>query len=199
LTPAPPWVTKGAGDEVGMAESEDQTDDATRARAEALARVVLRPIARTDDPVLAGLVREVMTEHGAVGDGFAIVDAEIDALSVAYDPSREPPAEYWVLEDEGEVLGGGGFGALAGGDGGTCELRKMYLLPRARGGGLGRRLLEHLLARMAARGYRRCYLETFRTMHKARALYLAAGFVKLCEPEGATGHFGCDAWYAREL
>jgi putative acetyltransferase len=192
-------VTKGASNEVGMAASDDETDDAARARAEVLARVMLRPIARTDDPVLAGLVREVMTEHGAVGDGFAIVDAEIDALSVAYDPGRDPPAEYWVLDDEGELLGGGGFGALAGSDGQTCELRKMYLLPRARGGGHGRRLLEHVLARAAATGYRRCYLETLATMDKARALYLAAGFTKLCRPEGATGHFACDAWYTREL
>jgi len=184
---------------MSTSEAGEQAEHAARARAQAWARVVLRPITEADDPAMAGLVREVMTEHAAVGPGFAIVDPEIDGLSVAYDPSREPAAEYWVLDDAGELLGGGGFGALAGGNGRTCELRKMYLLPRARGGGLGRRLLEHLLARMIARGYRRCYLETLGTMHKARALYLAAGFAKLCTPEGATGHFGCDAWYARDL
>jgi putative acetyltransferase len=200
LTRVPPWATHGEqGDEDMATSAEEAEGTVAQARAEALARVVLRPIAAADDPVLARIVREVMTEHGAIGPGFAIVDPEIDELSVAYAPDREPPAEYWVLEDGGEVLGGGGFGALAGGDGSTCELRKMYLLARARGGGLGRRLLEHLLARMAERGYRRCYLETLGTMHKARALYLAAGFEKLCAPEGATGHFGCDAWYARTL
>lgn len=182
-----------------MPTNGDETQNAARARAEALARVVLRPIAEADDPAIARIVREVMTEHGAVGPGFAIVDPELDAMSVAYDPSREPPAEYWVLEDGGELLGGGGFGALAGSDRHTCELRKMYLLPRARGGGLGRRLLDRLLVRMTISGYRRCYLETLGTMDKARALYLASGFVQLCGPEGATGHFGCDAWYAREL
>lgn len=184
-----------------MATSRDRDRGGAGAdrTAEAEARVVLRPIAATDDPAMARIVREVMIEHGASGPGFAIGDPEVDALSAAYDPHREPPAEYWVLEEAGEVVGGGGFGSLAGGDGSTCELRKMYLLPRARGRGLGRRLLEHLLARMAARGYRRCYLETLGTMQQARALYLAAGFEKLCAPEGATGHFGCDAWYARAL
>lgn len=182
-----------------MGASGDEADAVARARAEAAARVVLRPIEAADDPAMAKIVREVMIEHGASGPGFAIEDPEVDALSTAYDRRRDPPAEYWVLEDEGVLVGGGGFGALAAGDGSTCELRKMYLLPRARGGGLGRRLLEHLIGRMVERGYRRCYLETLGTMHRARALYLTAGFEKLCAPEGATGHFGCDAWYARTL
>jgi putative acetyltransferase len=176
-----------------MTASTEHGDEPRRAA------VVLRPITADDDPVMARIVRAVMIEHGANGPGFAIDDPEVDALSRAYDPSGEPPAEYWVLDDAGEVVGGAGFAALAGGDGQTCELRKMYLLPRARGGGHGRRLLEHVLARAAATGYRRCYLETLATMDKARALYLAAGFTKLCRPEGATGHFACDAWYTREL
>jgi putative acetyltransferase len=176
-----------------MTANEDREDDPRSAR------VMLRPITAADDPVMARIVRAVMIEHGANGPGFAIHDPEVDALSQAYDPRGEPPAEYWVLDDAGEVVGGAGFAALTGGDGHTCELRKMYLLPRARGAGHGRRLLEQVLARAAAVGYRRCYLETLATMHKARALYLAAGFTKLCGPEGATGHFACDAWYTREL
>jgi len=188
-----------AAHETSREEEDAGSGAGARAPAEPRPRVVLRPIDATDDPVMARIVRDVMIEHGAAGPGFAIHDPEVDALSVAYDPRGEPPAEYWVLDDDGVVVGGGGFGPLAGGDGSTCELRKMYLLPRARGGGHGRRLLEHLLARMRARSYRRCYLETLGTMHKARALYLAAGFEKLCGPEGATGHFGCDAWYARVL
>ena len=77
--------------------------------------------------------------------------------------------------------------------------RTMYFLPSVRGRGVGRRLLAHVLEAARAAGYRRCYLETYHTMDRARALYEAAGFKKLCEPEGATGHFGCDAWYAKDL
>ena len=36
-------------------------------------------------------------------------------------------------------------------------------------------------------------------MADARRLYEKKGFEKLDRPLGATGHFGCDAWYAREL
>ena len=34
---------------------------------------------------------------------------------------------------------------------------------------------------------------------RARALYESFGFERLRAPQGGTGHFGCDAWYARDL
>jgi putative acetyltransferase len=52
---------------------------------------------------------------------------------------------------------------------------------------------------MRAAGFRRCYLETFRTMQQAQKLYRAAGFVPLCHAEGATGHHACDTFYALGL
>jgi putative acetyltransferase len=159
---------------------------------------LLRPIRTDDDPAVAAIVRAVMTAHGAGGAGFAIHDAEVDHMSRAY---AAPDARYYVLEHAGRVLGGGGFGRLAGTgpDAATCELRKMYFLPEARGLGLGRALLELLLADMRAAGYRRCYLETTAAMQAAQRLYRAAGFRPLCGPEGATGHHGCELFYAREL
>jgi putative acetyltransferase len=36
-------------------------------------------------------------------------------------------------------------------------------------------------------------------MGAARALYERNGFQLLTGPEGNTGHFGCDMWYARQL
>lgn len=156
----------------------------------------IRPIEPRDDAALAAIIRQVMTELGAAGPGFAIHDREVDAMSQAY---ARPGAAYFVVEREGRCLGGAGFAPLAGGLTMTCELRKMYFLPEARGRGVGRRLLAHVLEAARAAGYRRCYLETYHTMDRARVLYEAAGFKRLCEPEGATGHFGCDAWYARDL
>lgn len=156
-----------------------------------------RPIEPRDDPAVAAIIRQVMTEHGASGPGFAIHDPEVGAMSAAYAPPR---AGYVVIEDaEGNVVGGAGFAPLAGGDERTCELKKMYFLPALRGHGLGRALLAHVLDQARRAGYARCYLETLVTMDRARRLYEAAGFTRLCRPEGATGHFGCDAWYALEL
>jgi putative acetyltransferase len=104
-----------------------------------------------------------------------------------------------VLDDAGIVVGGAGFAPLRDGPRETCELRKMYLRPQTRGTGLGRRLLAHVLDAARRAGYERCYNETMATMQRARALYESFGFEKLPGPRGATGHFGCDAWYARDL
>ena len=145
---------------------------------------------------LAALIRAVMTEHGASGPGFAIHDPEVQAMSVAY---AGPGRRYCVVEHEGRVVGGGGVAPLDGGPPGVCELRKMYFYPVARGLGLGARLLDHLLTAARELGYQTCYLETLESMGKARQLYEAFGFRRLEGPRGATGHHGCDAWYAREL
>jgi putative acetyltransferase len=156
----------------------------------------LRPIAPSDDPAVAAIIRAVMPEFGACGRGFAIEDPEVDRMSATY---AAPRSAYWVIEGAGAVLGGGGIAPLKGGDEGTCELQKMYFLPAARGRGLGRRLLETCLARARELGFRRCYLETLTGMEAAQRLYLAAGFRKIPGPLGSTGHFSCDTFYLRDL
>ncbi|MBI4952670.1 MAG: GNAT family N-acetyltransferase [Myxococcales bacterium] len=139
-----------------------------------------------------------MTELGACGAGFAIHDPEVDSMSAAYAGER---AAYWVVELEraGRVVGAGGFAPLAGGDPDTCEVRKMYFYPEARGLGAGAALLDLILETARARGFRRAYLETLATMTAARRLYERRGFVRRERPSGATGHFGCDLWYDRAL
>ena len=94
------------------------------------ANASIRPIEPADDAAMAAIIRAVMPEFGASGDGFAINDPEVDWMSRAY---SEPRHAYFVLERDGRVLGGAGIAPLAGGDASTCELRKMYFLPEARG------------------------------------------------------------------
>ncbi|MGQ0445179.1 MAG: hypothetical protein ACT4O2_08675 [Beijerinckiaceae bacterium] len=48
-------------------------------------------------------------------------------------------------------------------------------------------------------GYRICYLETLIGMDSAQSLYARAGFRPMKAPLGATGHFGCDRYFALEL
>lgn len=159
---------------------------------------ILRPIRPSDDETVAAIIRTVMTEHGASGPGFAIHDAEVLAMSRHY---RSIDARYYVVEHGGTVHGGAGFARLTGSapDAAVCELRKMYFLPKARGRGLGRAMIALLLDEMRAAGYRRCYLETTGRMLAAQRLYRAAGFAPQCAAEGATGHHGCDTFYARLL
>ncbi len=156
-----------------------------------------RPIRPEDDAAVAAIIRAVMPEFGAGGPGFAIHDAEVDRMAEAY---AAPGAAYFVVVDEADrVIGGGGFAKLEGGEEGVCELKKMYFLPEARGTGMGERLLRHILEAARQADYRTVYLETLTGMDAAMKLYAKVGFQPLCAPMGATGHTGCDRWYAISL
>lgn len=56
------------------------------------------------------------------------------------------------------------------------QLLALGVLPTARRGGVGRRLLEHVLAATLAAGGRRVLLEVARSNTPARELYASAGF-----------------------
>jgi len=158
--------------------------------------LTLRPIRPEDDAAVAAIIRAVMPEFGADGPGFAIHDAEVDAMYAAY---SRPGCAYFVLEQGGRVVGGAGIAPLSGGDAKTCELRKMYFLHEVRGRGAGGRVLGHCLKVARELGYATCYLETLTGMDAAKHLYEKAGFKLLANPMGCTGHHGCDRWYALDL
>lgn len=145
---------------------------------------------------MAAVIRSVMTEYGATGPGFSINDAEVDFLSRAY---TAPRSVFFVIEIGASVLGGAGVAPLSGGDAATCELRKMYFLPQARGLGWGSALLSRCLDAARGFGFTRCYLETLTRMTEAARLYERQGFLRVERPLGATGHFTCDRWYQRTL
>ena len=156
----------------------------------------VRAVAGADNSALAGLLREVMEEFGAAGAGSSIHDPELQDMASAYAAAG---SAYFVVEHDGRLVGGGGFGPLAGGAPEVCELRKMYLRPEARGHGLGRAMLARCLETARQIGYQRMYLETRQNMTEARRLYERNGFAPVSKPLGHTGHFGCDAWYVRDL
>ncbi len=161
-----------------------------------MAEPLIRRIEPGDDPAMARIIRDVMTEFGAVGEGYSIMDTEVDAMAEAYAGSR---AAFFVAVVDGVVVGGGGIGPLQEGPPDVCELKKMYLVETARGHGLGRRLMEHCLEAARLAGYDRCYLETLEHMTDARRLYERNGFEPLDAPMGDTGHCGCNGWYIRSL
>ena len=160
------------------------------------AGVAIRPIHAADDATMAAIIRTVMPEFGATGSGFAINDPEVDWMSRAY---AEPRNAYFVLERDGAVLGGAGIAPLAGGDGDTCELRKMYFLREARGIGAGAAMMAQCLGAARDFGFRQCYLETLGGMDAAMRLYERSGFHRIDRPMGATGHGGCNTFYLLEL
>jgi len=156
----------------------------------------IRPIHFEDDAAVAAIIRSVMPEFGASGDGFAINDPEVDFMHRAY---SAPRCSYFVVEKDGVVMGGGGIAPLEGAEDDVCELRKMYFLPGLRGLGAGAALMERCLDAARLQGFRRCYLETLRGMDAAMRLYERTGFSRMTEPMGDTGHHGCDSFYLLEL
>ncbi|MEP6907206.1 MAG: GNAT family N-acetyltransferase [Pseudoxanthomonas sp.] len=156
----------------------------------------LRAIEQRDDAAMAEIIRKVMPEFGATGSGFAISDPEVDWMSRAY---STPRSAYFVVERDGQLLGGGGVAPLIGGNVGTCELRKMYFLPGARGLGAGAAMMARCLQAAREFGFIECYLETLDGMDAAMRLYERSGFQRIEAPRGDTGHGGCDRFYLLSL
>ena len=156
----------------------------------------IRPITADDDAAMAAIIRTVMPEFGATGCGFAISDPEVDWMSRAY---AEPRHAYFVVEREGRILGGAGVAPLAGDSGETCELRKMYFLPEARGIGAGAAMMARCLQAARDAGFHQCYLETLTGMDAAMRLYERSGSRRIDGPMGATGHGGCNTFYLLDL
>jgi putative acetyltransferase len=93
-----------------------------------------------------------------------------------------------------------GVAAIKELDAGHAEIKSMHTAREARGRGVGRALLAHLLDTARARGYQRVFLETGTTpgFAAARALYESAGFA-ITGPFGNYPETGDNCFYARAL
>jgi putative acetyltransferase len=156
----------------------------------------IRTVSADDDAILYTIIRQALQEYGADVPGTAWSDPHLKSMSSWYSGAG---IGYWVVEHQGEVVGGCGIAPLAGGKPEQCELQKMYLSPTARGLGLGKGLALAALKHAQEMGYQFCYLETLPNMHLAIGLYERLGFVRLDLPLGNTGHHHCDVCYGLEL
>ena len=91
-----------------------------------------------------------------------------------------PSVTFWTAWDADALAG---FAALKQLDAAHGELKSMRAAPEARGTGVGRALLAHIIAESRKRGYARLSLETGTApLHTpAVSLYRSAGFVS-CGP-----------------
>jgi putative acetyltransferase len=91
-----------------------------------------------------------------------------------------PGIRFFVLRDDGQPLAMGAFKRI---DATHAEIKSMHVLAEARGRGLSKTMLDHLVTAARADGFTRLSLETGvqPTFVAARALYARAGFVE-CPP-----------------
>jgi putative acetyltransferase len=139
---------------------------------------VVDGVIETDDP-RADDVRELLGRHLAYARATTLPH-EVYALDV--DALADPSVTFFSFRAGGELLGVAALKQLSADH---AEIKSMHTAEAARGQGIGRRLVEHLLAVARGRGYDRVSLETGAgpAFAPARDLYARAGFAP-CPPFG---------------
>jgi GNAT superfamily N-acetyltransferase len=129
-------------------------------------------------------------------DAVALVRAMVHELTGHYGPTVEadtpsatpadfspPGGAFVVLYEDGRPLAGGGVKRLEDGIG---EIKRMYVVPEARGRGLARTLLAALEQAAADLGYDRVRLDTGVGQPEARRLYETSGYRTIPDYNGNT-------------
>jgi GNAT superfamily N-acetyltransferase len=145
------------------------------------------------EPADAAVATSLLT---AFFDELAVVLGGFDpARSVSADPQEMAPPNgaFVILEENGKALGCGGLKTHAPGIG---EIKRMYLVPEARGRGLGREVLCVLEEKARNLGMRRAVLDTAAPLAAASALYRAAGYREVA-PFNANPYAA--RWFAKDL
>jgi GNAT superfamily N-acetyltransferase len=126
-------------------------------------------------------------------DAVAFVAAMVDEVGQMYEPGLSralttpadfaPPGGGFLLlvGDDGRPLAAGGIKRL---DDRACEIKRMYVVPDARGSGLGRELLAALESFARDIGYAVVRLDTGAKQPRAQRMYERAGYVPVPDYNG---------------
>jgi GNAT superfamily N-acetyltransferase len=114
----------------------------------------------------AAMVDEVSEQYGGRISGPGLPSASPEDFS-------PPGGAYVALYEDGRPLAGGGIKRLSDGVG---EIKRMYVVPEARGRGLARALLEALEDAARDLGHRVARLDTGARQPHAERLYRGAGY-----------------------
>jgi GNAT superfamily N-acetyltransferase len=148
--------------------------------------VVITEVTATEPKLetLRALLREYLRSDAVTrrADDYA---GELADLPGAY----SAPAGCLLLAELGGLPAG--CVALRPLDGKRCEMKRLYVRAAFRGAGLAGILVEHVIERARAQGYREMYLDTMPKMRAARLMYDMLGF-KACAPYLAEPTPGAD-------
>ena len=158
--------------------------------------IVIREIKKNDNSQIEKTIKDCFHEFKIPLKGTAYKDIETTRMFESY---KKPNEVYYVIDNNGEVLGGAGIKHLRGFDNDICELQKMYYSPKVRGKGLGKKMFEKCLNTAKELGYKKCYLESASQLKAAIHIYESYGFKHLDGPLGNTGHYSCGVWMIKDL
>ena len=153
-------------------------------------KFTIRSATNRDSERIKNLVFGVLAEYGLAPDP-GTTDADLDDIESHYINSG---GLFEVMEDEhGELIGTIGLFPL---DAQTCELRKMYLVPHARGRGIGKQILQRVIEQARDFGFTSITLETAGVLKEAIGLYTRFGFTSVPSDHLASR---CDQAYVLKL
>ncbi|MFN8211747.1 MAG: GNAT family N-acetyltransferase [Bacteroidales bacterium] len=156
----------------------------------------VREVRRSDNEVLAKIIRAAFYEHNAPQQGTVFSDPTTDNL---YELFRAEGAFLLVAETDGIIDGCCGIYPTHGLDKDCAELVKFYLRKESRGKGVGRELMNRCLDEAGKMGYKKIYLESLPEFDRAVTMYEKLGFKRLDKPMGVSGHCTCNIWMLKEL
>ncbi len=140
-------------------------------------------LAQTEDlPAVAALLREYAAEIREP-NYFRGFEEEIRGLPGEYAP---PGGRLWILKDDDGALGCVAYRpwqtspALR-----VAELKRLFVRPRGRGFGFGRRLLAAAMEQAGRDGYQAVRWDTLDVMTEAREMYRRLGFREIAGPDGS--------------
>jgi putative acetyltransferase len=128
-----------------------------------------RPGINGDSEQIIKLVYSVLREYGLIPEPDG-VDSDLKAVEDSYKEGF-----FGVVVKNDTIVATYGLYPLSQT---TVEIRKMYALPSARGKGLGKWMVNHLIEIASFNGYAEVELETASPLKEAIGLYQKSGFIE---------------------
>jgi putative acetyltransferase len=141
---------------------------------------IIRNWQKSDHSIVLDIINSIRLEYGVIipkeydQDMQSFVEIEKFYL--------ESGGLFWVVEKDNKILGTAAFYPYKG-VGKGAEIKKLYLLPQARGIGLGKFLLQQLELEIAARGFQTIWITTVSLFNEAMSLYENSGYVQFLDLE----------------
>lgn len=157
---------------------------------------VLRPITNKDNQAMKTIIQDSLESYGLAIPGTAYFDPELGFLSTYY--KKTARSNYWVIEKEGEVVGGCGI-APYNESNDTAELQKLYIKPSEQGKGYSSVLIKQAIEFAKENHYASIYIETSSILEKANQIYPRFGFTQLKRALLNSKHTEMDRWFLLDL
>lgn len=157
---------------------------------------IIRRMVESDNLDIARFIRAVIDEYSGPQKDSVYDDPSTDCL---YQSFKKQKAEYWVIDYKGKAVGGCGYYPTEGLPRGCAEIVKFYIMPIARGCGLGGQLMDIIINQAREAGYSQLYIETIALFSTAVEMYKKRGFELLDQEMGNTGHSSMEIFMIKTL